>query len=128
MKPAFPFLFALALTLSGACQATPEPPPTEDPAQEVSAPLIKPKVGGPCTYENTSITATVLGVSEDSVELDDPDMRAFTLPFSVFSEAPRIGDLVGVTRRKITTGTCVPVMYFFAGPVIPGPDSPAEAD
>lgn len=132
MKRPFALLLA-GVCFASACLASPEPPETP-PAEEtavapVAAPVIRPKVGGPCAYETSVIAVPVTAVYENTVQLTDPDAREFNLPASAFEAPPAIGDLFNVTKRRIIQGTCQPFLYAYAGPYIPpepAPETPAD--
>ena len=121
MKLASVILLGAAFAFSAACHATPEPPSESAPVEETAiepepAPIIMPKVGGPCTYQTSDIVGTVTAVFEGTVELTEPEGRKFNLPLTVFPEPPAIGETVNVLKRTITKGTCSPFIYSYAAP------------
>lgn len=123
MKLASIILLGAALSLAGACHATPEPPPVEETAiAPAAAPVLMPMVGGPCTYDTSSVVATVTEVNETSVQLSEPEARPFNLPSTVFSERPVVGQEIQVLKRLIVTGTCTPLIYSYDAPVEPEPE------
>ncbi len=125
MKLAPIVLLGAALSFAAACHATPEAAPVEETAVATeTAPMVMPRVGGPCSYETTVVVAAVTQVTDTSVQLSEPEARPFTLPSTVFSEAPVVGQEFNFTKRKITKSTCSPLIYSYDAPVEPEPDVP----
>lgn len=76
-----------------------------------------PRVGGPCAYKTSEIVATVLEITDGYVKLAEADGRTFGQELSRFETALQPGDHYTFTKRQITTGSCVPVMYTPVDPV-----------
>lgn len=68
-------------------------------------------VGGPCTYDYAEISATVVAVHPDSVELTEPDEGTFFLDLEQFAALPAAGETITIGKQFITQGSCTPVMY-----------------
>lgn len=129
MKCAYAFLLAATLTLAAPALAEPEPPVAGESAIS-PAPVTPPRirVGGPCAYETTEIMATLVDLSGDNALLLPEDGRSFSLNAAAFLQKgteAETGKSYRISRRAITTGTCVPVIYDLIGPAT---DEAAPAD
>lgn len=76
-----------------------------------------PRVGGPCAYETSEITAKVLEIADGYVRFEESDGRTFGQELSRFKTALQPGGYYMFSKRSITTGSCVPVMYTPVDPV-----------
>ncbi|MEQ9506886.1 MAG: hypothetical protein RLO80_11500 [Hyphomonas sp.] len=107
----------VAICLAFASHASPEPTADSETAIEPSeAPVMPIRVGGPCTYETSEIDATVLQVADGQVSMSQAEDRNFNLAAAAFTAPPVAGDVIRVTKRKITKGTCQPLIYTLAVP------------
>ena len=121
-----PLILAAAFCLVAPAFAEPEPAvPAEAPAEPAAPAIPRIKVGGPCTYETTEIAATVIEVAEGSVLMSHAEDRNFNLGVNAFAVLPEPGDVLPVTKRKITKGTCQPLIYTL---VVPPAEEPAPAN
>jgi hypothetical protein len=85
-------------------------------ACQTPADPVTPMVGGPCRYEFTSITATVMRVLDDEIEFAEEDHSRFWIAASDFNEPPEPGQRYNFEKRYIVEGTCTPYGYQLAGP------------
>ena len=109
----------VAICVASACHATPDPAPpaeAETAIEPSEAPVMPIRVGGPCAYETTEIDATVLQVADGQVSMSQTEDRNFNLAAAAFTAPPVAGDVIRVTKRKITKGTCQPLIYTLAVP------------
>ena len=125
MKRASHLLTAAAFAFASACHALPEPPPTEETAiTPDAAPVVRIKVGGPCNYTTSTITATVVQTTENDAQLSQPDGRNFGLSLGAFEAlnlVPMPGAEFAVQKRSIAQGTCVPFIYTLMDPAEAAP-------
>ena len=69
-----------------------------------------PIAGGPCSYETSIITATVIEVDEDGALFDGPDGEAW-VPAEYLGSLPEVGETLTLKRDRIVEGTCTPEIY-----------------
>lgn len=69
-----------------------------------------PMVGGPCSYETSTIQATVTEVDEDGAMFDGPEGE-FWVSGEYLGDLPAVGDTLELKRERITEGTCTPEIY-----------------
>lgn len=108
-----------AVCVANACHATPDPAPAADAETAIEpseAPVIPIRVGGPCAYDTSEIDVTVLRADEGSVLMSQAEGPNFNVAAAAFTTPPQPGDVIKVTKRKITKGTCQPVIYTLSVP------------
>ena len=71
---------------------------------------VGPMVGGPCSYETSTVNGTVTEVDEDGALLMGTDGE-FWVPASYLGMLPDVGDTLTLTHEHITEGTCTPDIY-----------------
>ena len=69
-----------------------------------------PIVGGPCSYETSTLQATVTAVGEDGVTFEGPEGE-FRVSTEYLGALPAVGDTLTLKRERITEGTCTPEIY-----------------
>lgn len=111
-------LLATALCFSGVSPAAAEPTPIDETVAmpEAAAPSPSIRMGGPCAYETSVIDATVAELNGRYVLMSPVEGGSFNLDTALFPESPEPGQVVQVSRRKITKGTCQPLMYRLVSP------------
>lgn len=87
---------ALAFTLTGLAACNPVGP--------------GPIVGGPCSYETSTIEGTVTEVDEDGA-LFMGEEGEFWVSDEYLGTLPAVGDTIRFQRERITEGTCTPEIY-----------------
>lgn len=103
-------LTALAMASLPACAS----PPT-------------PMVGGPCSYEFKTVTASVLRVLDGDIELQDEDGVTFYIEADRFDAPPEVQQRYRFQKRYITQGSCTPFGFQLIGPAeAPMPSDGAE--
>lgn len=92
------YVGALLLVLAGlpACQS-PGPGPV--------------MVGGPCRYEDTTVTATVTRIFDDGIEFSEDGAATFEVRPQDFAEPPEPGQRYEFAKRYIVEGACTPYSY-----------------
>ncbi|MEQ9506887.1 MAG: hypothetical protein RLO80_11505 [Hyphomonas sp.] len=68
-------------------------------------------VGGPCSYETSTFSATVMGHDTDTVTLAGPGGDTFLMELRDFPAPPNPGEVVNLEKDSITSGTCTPFIY-----------------
>ncbi len=89
----------------------PETTSTVPVPENVSAP---PVIGGPCTYEDSTVVGTILQVEGADVALIEADGTPFFQDLSAFQSVnsnPQPGDRFEISKSSIVQGTCTPVSY-----------------
>jgi hypothetical protein len=89
----------------------PETTSTAPVTENVSAP---PVIGGPCTYEDSTVVGTILQVEGADVALIEADGTPFFQDRSAFGSVnsnPQPGDRFEIRKSSIVQGTCTPVSY-----------------
>lgn len=74
-----------------------------------------PIVGGPCSYETSKFSATIMGHDADIVTLAGPGGDTFFMELRDFPAPPNTAEVVNLEKDTITKGTCTPVIYRYAG-------------
>ena len=74
-----------------------------------------PIVGGPCSYGTSKFSATVMGHDAETVTLAGPRGDTFLMELRDFPAPPHPGEVVNLEKDAITSGTCTPVIYRYAG-------------
>ncbi|MAK62723.1 MAG: hypothetical protein CMK09_17270 [Ponticaulis sp.] len=67
-------------------------------------------VGGPCTYDTSRFTASVIELRDNVAEFEGP-VGPFTMSYSELGEKPDKGDSLDFSLDLITSGTCTPEIY-----------------
>lgn len=70
-----------------------------------------PIAGGPCSYETSKFSATVMGHDADTVTLAGPGGDTFLMELRDFPAPPNAGEIVNLEKDSITSGTCTPFIY-----------------
>ena len=116
-----PLVLAAAVLCFGApVLAEPEPAAPAGTAIEPEVPPVpRIKVGGPCVYATTEIAGTVTEVAGGvalMAPLEGPVFGIGLQEFLAVDAAPEPGQVYRISKRAITKGTCVPVLYELIGP------------
>ena len=74
-----------------------------------------PIVGGPCSYETSVITGTVIEIDEYNARLTG-DEGEFWVQLADLRTPPAVGETLTLQRERITEGTCTPEIYSVVEP------------
>ncbi|MEZ5952728.1 MAG: hypothetical protein R3C13_00350 [Hyphomonas sp.] len=74
-----------------------------------------PIAGGPCSYDTSIVTGTVIEVDEDGALLMG-EGGEFWVPGEYLGALPEVGEALTFQRELIVEGTCTPEIYTVVAP------------